>query len=182
MTRATLALCCGLLGCDGRIIGSPADPLGRLDASRRVAGGAASAAGGGAEDLGGGSAAGGAPNVTDVNPFACAADEAPAPQDARRLSRTEYLNALRALFERALGPAETSALLQQLDVDRRVPAPSGVLSSSADAQFTVHHSNEFFAIADGSPPPSSPPPTTTASSAPSSATRPGRACSPPPTA
>lgn len=89
------------------------------------------------------------PDEPEVNPFSCASNEAPRTLDARRLSRLEYLNTVRSLFERALGPAETTALLNRVDFETRTPRQSAGGFTTSDDNFTVLHATAFFEIADG---------------------------------
>lgn len=84
----------------------------------------------------------------EPNPFTCDATEAPATLDARRLTRTEYLNALRSLLTRGLGAADASALLTRINADSRLPPEVSGGYSTADTNFSVLHANETFAIAD----------------------------------
>lgn len=84
-----------------------------------------------------------------VNPFACEASQAPAPLDARRLSRAELTNAVRDLLQRALGPADAAAMLTRLNLPGRLPAASvGSSYSTSDRNFSVLHANELFSLAD----------------------------------
>lgn len=86
--------------------------------------------------------------VADVNPFACDATEKPAELNAKPLSRTEYVNAVRSLLSRALGEAEAAALVTQVGLPNRLPAESVSGYSTSDTNFSVIHANEYFEIAD----------------------------------
>lgn len=97
---------------------------------------------------GGGTANPGPTPMVEENPFACDPNEAPSTLDARRLTRTEYLNAVRSLLTRGLGAADASALLTRVDANGRLPPEVSGGYSTADSNFSVLHATETFAIAD----------------------------------
>ncbi|MBL8950421.1 MAG: DUF1588 domain-containing protein [Myxococcaceae bacterium] len=84
----------------------------------------------------------------DINPFACDAAEPASELNAKRLARVEYVNAVRSLLLRALGPTDTAALMTQLQLPGRLPAESSSGYSTSDTNFSVLHANEYFQIAD----------------------------------
>ncbi|MDX2015685.1 MAG: DUF1588 domain-containing protein [Myxococcaceae bacterium] len=133
-----------LAGCEGAILGAPAaSPVAPVPVAQLPVGTP--------ERPPDGAPAPPTPPLTpgEGNPFTCEADEAPPTLDARRLTRAEYLNALRALVTHGLGAADAATLLRQVDADGRLPPEVTGGYSTADTNFSVLHARETFAIADG---------------------------------
>lgn len=126
-----------LAGCEGEILGPKASTSGAAGRVGAPSGGSA----GGGESLP-------VDQQPEQNPFSCDAAEAAPTLDARRLTRTEYLNALRSLLTRGLGAADATAVMLRAEVERRLPPEVSGGYSTADSNFSVLHAGETFAVAD----------------------------------
>ncbi len=89
----------------------------------------------------------GLPKEAVVNQFACATNEEPLQQDAKRLSRTEYTNSIRSLLDRAI-PTNAVAVMTLLKIDQIFPQDATNGYSTGDNNFSLNHARSYFDAAD----------------------------------
>jgi hypothetical protein len=84
-----------------------------------------------------------------TNFFACDQNESPQSLDAKRLSKTELLNTLRLILNRAIGDAEAIQILitnRSFFLDR-IPTDSKTPYSKGDDNFSALHARSYFDLA-----------------------------------
>lgn len=89
----------------------------------------------------------GLPQETVSNQFACAINEEPLQQDAKRLSRVEYTNSIKSLLDRAV-PANSAAIMALLKIDQIFPQDATNGYSTGDNNFSLNHARSYFDVAD----------------------------------
>ena len=89
----------------------------------------------------------GIPKEVVANQFACAANEEPLQQDAKRLSRAEYTNSVKGLLDRAV-PTNSNAIMTLLKIEQIFPQDATNGYSTGDNNFSLNHARSYFDIAD----------------------------------
>ena len=89
----------------------------------------------------------GIPKEAVANQFACATNEEPLQQDAKRLTRTEYTNSIRSLLDRAI-PSLAATVMTNLKIDQVFPQDATSGYSTGDNNFSPNHARSYFDVAD----------------------------------